>query len=87
VGTKTYDGVWFISYSHDHLPPHVHGQYGGVTVIVDLLEDGGVARSSRTKAVLPANAKRRDIRKVLRVAIEYAAELHQLWEATHGTTA
>jgi hypothetical protein len=42
VGSKTSDGVWFISYSHDHAPPHVHGDYGRVRVVVELLPDGSV---------------------------------------------
>jgi hypothetical protein len=37
VGSKTFDGVWFISFSHDHLPPHVHGGYGETTVTVDFI--------------------------------------------------
>jgi len=86
VDSKTFDGVWFISFSLDHPPPHVHGSYGGVTVIVDLVPGGGTVRSSRTKSVFPANAKRGDLRRILRVAGEQSAELHQLWEATHGTT-
>ena len=67
VDSKTFDGVWFISFSLDHPPPHVHGSYGGVTVIVDLVPGGGTVRSSRTKSVFPANAKRGDLRRILRV--------------------
>jgi hypothetical protein len=26
MGSKTFDGVWFISFSRDHPPPHVHGR-------------------------------------------------------------
>lgn len=84
VGSKTFDGVWFLSFSHDHLPPHVHGRYAGITVILDLLAGGGIAESSRSKAVIPSNAKRSDVRKIVEAAEEHAAELHELWETTHG---
>jgi hypothetical protein len=84
VGSKTFDGVWFISFSLDHAPPHVHGSYAETTVIVDLLADGTVAQSGRRDAVKPPNAKRSDVRRILNVAGDHAAELVQLWEKTHG---
>ena len=84
MGSKTFDGVWFACYTDDHLPPHVHGQYGRAIVIVDLLTLGRVRRSARKDAVRPANAKRADVRHVLRVAAEHALELMELWEKTHG---
>ncbi|MDQ2926035.1 MAG: DUF4160 domain-containing protein [Acidobacteriota bacterium] len=85
MGTKTFDGVWFSAYSHDHDPPHVHGCYGEVRVIVDLLSDGNVRESSRWDAVKPSNGKRSDVRHVLDTAAKYSAELKRLWEKTHGT--
>jgi uncharacterized protein DUF4160 len=85
VGSKTFDGVWFISYSLDHPPPHVHGEYAETEVIVDLLPDGTISRSSRLDAVQPGNAPRSDVRRILAVAAAHAAELKQLWEKTHGT--
>ena len=84
MGSKTFDGVWFISFSHDHPPPHVHGSYAESTVIVDLLADGTVAQSGRRDAVKPANAKRSDVQRILRTAEEHADELRELWEKTHG---
>jgi hypothetical protein len=84
VGSKTFDGVWFISYSLDHAPPHVHGSYGATTVIVDLLADGSARRSKRKDSVKPRNAKQNDIRKILRTANEYEEVLIKLWETTHG---
>ncbi len=86
MGSKTFDGVWFISYSLDHAPPHVHGRYAGTMVIVDLLPNGEVAPSTRSKAVTPPNAKRSDVRKIVDTAREHAAELRKLWETTHGTS-
>lgn len=85
MGSKTFDGVWFISFSHDHLPPHVHGRYAGTTVIIDLLPDGRAIKSNRADVVTPDNAKRNDVRKILRTAADYAEELHELWEKTHGS--
>jgi hypothetical protein len=84
VGSKTFDGVWFISFSNDHEPRHVHGKYAGTTVIVDLLPDGNVARSSRSKSVIPANAKRSDVRRIVNTAREHAMALQALWEMTHA---
>jgi hypothetical protein len=85
VGSKTYDGVFFIVYVRDHGPRHVHGFYGEVEVIVDLLADGKVRQSDRWDAVMPPNGKRSDIRRILRMAAAHAAELNELWEKTHGT--
>ncbi len=59
--------------------------YAETTVIVDLLPDGTVAKSARRDAVKPANAKISDVRRILKVAGDYAAELAQLWEKTHGS--
>jgi hypothetical protein len=84
VGSKTFDGVWFTSYSHDHPPPHVHGEYGSVRVVVDLLPDGRVQESDRWDAVKPRNGKRSDVRRILAVAAEHASTLMELWESTHG---
>jgi hypothetical protein len=84
VGSKTYDGVWFISFSDDHPPAHVHGCYGSVQVIVDVFADGTTQKADRSDAVRQANAKRGDVRRVLKVAEEHGAELWALWEQTHG---
>jgi hypothetical protein len=84
VGSKTFDGVWFITYVHDHAPPHVHGEYAETRVIVDLLPDGTVGRSSRWDAIRPAGARRGDVRRIVEVAAAHAAELKQLWEKAHG---
>jgi hypothetical protein len=85
VGSKTYDGVWFSAYSHDHEPPHVHGEYAGVEVLVDLLPDGKIRKSGRDKSVRPRKAKKSDVRHILSVAAANASELMKLWEDTHGT--
>jgi len=35
-------------------------------------------------AMLLLNAKRSDVRKILKVASTYAVELHELWKAMNG---
>ena len=85
MGSKTFDGVWFIAYADDHPPPHVHGRYGEVTVIIDLLADGKVALSHRRDAVRPLNPKRSNVRRILNVANAHALELKELWEKMHGS--
>jgi hypothetical protein len=84
VGSKTFDGVWFISYAHDHLPPHVHGRYAGVEVIVDLVPEGKIRQSSRWDAILPANAMRGDVRRILETAKAHGDELMALWRIARG---
>jgi len=54
-------------------------------VIVDLLPNGEVRQSQRWDAVKPANGKSSDVRRILTMAAEHAAELMELWEKTHGT--
>jgi len=83
VGSKTFDGVWFISYAHDHPPPHVHGRYAGVTVIVELI-DGTVRLAKRSKPVTPVKSKRSDVNHVLWTATKYADELMKVWSDMHG---
>jgi hypothetical protein len=67
VGSETFDGVRFAAYPHDHEPPHVHGNYADVTVIVELLK-GEVLLSSRTNPITPRNAKQSDVNHILRTA-------------------
>ncbi|QMV20291.1 DUF4160 domain-containing protein [Granulicella sp. 5B5] len=83
VGSKTFDGVWFEAYSHDHPPSHVHGFYTGVEVIVELTALG-VRLSSRKRAVKPPDSKHSDVNRILRTADKYQKELWQLWHAARG---
>jgi hypothetical protein len=84
VGSKTFDGVRFAAFAADHLPRHVHGFVAEISVVVDLLPDGKVAKSARRDAVRPANAKRSDVRRILDAAAAHTVELNELWEAMHG---
>ena len=81
MGTLRFAGVVFQVYSHDHLPRHVHGRYGGISVVVEIWPK--VKRSGRKEAVSPANAKRSDVRYIVSAAKAEQAELNRLWEATH----
>ena len=58
MGSKTFDGVWFVVFTDDHEPAHVHGRYAGVQVIVELLPNGTTIQSGRKDAIEPQNAKR-----------------------------
>ena len=83
MGSKTFDGVWFSAFSHDHPPPHVHGRYAETEVVVELgINEVRFAR--RRDHTRPQNAKMSDVKKILAVAAKYRDELQALWEATHG---
>ena len=83
MGSKTFDGVWFVTYPKDHLPAHVHGFYAETEVIVELL-DGTVRLALRSDAIRPADAKKSDVTKILRTAAKWADELDELWRLAHG---
>jgi hypothetical protein len=51
---------------------------------VDLRADGAVLLANRQDAVRPANAKRSDVRKVLKAAAKNFDELAALWEKARG---
>jgi hypothetical protein len=84
MGSLRFAGVLFSAYPLDHDPPHVHGSYAGIVVILDLLADGSVALSNRKDAFLPSNAKLSDVKHVLRCAAMHWKELNELWEKAHG---
>ena len=84
MGSLRFGGVWFIAYSNDHPPRHVHGFTGETEAIVDLRSDGAVALAGRDDAVQPANAKRSDVKKILKAAALHFEELAALWEAMRG---
>jgi hypothetical protein len=83
VGSLRFGGVWFIAYSNDH-PRHVHGFTGEAEAIADFRLDGAVALAERDDAVRPANAKRSDVKKILKAASLHFEELSELWQAMHG---
>ncbi len=76
-------GVLFAIYSSDHLPRHAHAVYGSAAVIVEF-DEKDVWLARRHDAVQPVNAKRSDVRRILRLAVEHRAELNGVWEDVHG---
>jgi hypothetical protein len=79
MGELRFEGVKFFAFPGDHNPPHVHGFYGEVGVIVDLNPDRTVVISDRKDAVKPPNGKRADIRHVTKIAAKHYDELIALW--------
>jgi hypothetical protein len=84
VGSLKFAGVLFVAFSNDHAPRHVHGFVSETEVIVDLRRDGSVELSKRNDAIRPSNAKRSDVKKILRVAARHFEELAELWRGIHG---
>jgi hypothetical protein len=84
MGSLRLDGVWFLVFADDHDPPHVHARYAGVESIVELRPGTLELVRMRTGSLLPANAKRADVRHILRMAQHHVAELVSLWEELHG---
>jgi hypothetical protein len=81
VGSKTFDGVWFMAYIKDHLPPHVHAFYAGTQVILELDFDRRVIRiARRVDRIEPRNAKKSDVKRIQRVADLYSEQLFELWK-------
>jgi hypothetical protein len=56
----------------------------GRGAIVDLRLNGSIALAKRDNAVRPANAKRSDVKKILKAAALHFEELAALWEAMRG---
>jgi hypothetical protein len=84
MGSLRFDGIRFVVFSNDHPPRHVHGFLSETEVIVDLRADGSVMLAERADAIRPANAKRSDVKKILRSAAEHFDELADLREGIHG---
>ena len=84
MGSLEFDGVTFRVYSGDHEPPHVHCQYQGVQVIVELGADRTVKLADRADSVKPRRAKRSHVRRVLNLARLRFDHLMQLWERAHA---
>ncbi len=86
MGPIRFEGVRFIIYSEDHLPAHVHCNYVGVEIIVELIgsPDPTAALARRRDAVRPFNAKQSDVNYLLRMAEDHAEELLSFWRRIHG---
>lgn len=84
MGSYRFDGVTFRVYPEDHNPPHVHGRYQGIVVILELRADGMVQLADRNDAIRPGDAKRNQVRHIISVANVHFAELMELWEDAHA---
>jgi hypothetical protein len=84
VGSYQFDGVTFRVYPEDHHPPHVHGRYQGIVVILELCNGGRVRLADRDDAIRPGDGKRNHVRHVLNVASSHYSDLLELWEEAHA---
>jgi hypothetical protein len=84
VASLRFGSILFIVYPQDHEPRHVHGFAGETEVIVDLGMNGNVALAIRRDCIRPGNAKRSDVRKILKSAANHFDELVSLWEKMHA---
>lgn len=83
MSTVKAGGVRFRVNPQDHQPIHVHGRYAETVVIVELLADGSVRKANRKDAIIPADAKRSNVRKILETAAEHYDEIVAAWEQMH----
>jgi Domain of unknown function (DUF4160) len=84
VPSLRFSGVRFIVYSNDHPPRHVHGFADETETIIDLRPEGSVVLAKRGDAIRPANAKRSEVKKILKAATENFEELTALWEGARA---
>lgn len=84
MGSYHFDGVTFRVYPEDHNPPHVHGRYQGIVVILELGNDRCVRLADRDDAIRPGDAKKNQVRHVLNVANAHFNDLMELWEEAHA---
>lgn len=73
-------GVRFRVFPQDHEPVHAHGRCGDTVAIVVLRGDGTVELADRKDAIIPAGAKRSDVRKILAAAGEHFDQILAAWE-------
>jgi hypothetical protein len=71
-------------YPEDHDPPHIHARYQGILVILALDEDGHVRLADRWDVIQPGDAKKNQVRHVLKVANAHYDDLMELWEEAHA---
>jgi hypothetical protein len=77
-------GVRFRIHPQDHHPIHAHGRYAETIAIVELRADGTVALANRDDAIIPGDAKRGDVRKILDAAADGFDEITAQWELMQG---
>lgn len=84
MSTVRVGGVRFRIHPQDHEPIHAHGRYAETVAIVELFADGTVGLAQRPDAILPSDAKRSDVRKILDAASKYYDEIQAAWEQMQG---
>ena len=82
MGSLRFDGVRFAMFVNDHPPPHAHGSYGSVSVVVEFGDPEKIG--VRRRSAYPKKAKRSQVRKIVDTAAEHYDELKRMWEANHG---
>ena len=83
MSTVRAGGVRFRIYPQDHEPVHAHGRYAETIAIVELRADGSVVLAECDDAIIPTDAKRNDVRKILKEAAAAFNELVAAWEKMH----
>lgn len=83
MSTVRIGGLIFQLFPVDHEPRHVHALYAGIRVIVDLRDDHTVALAHREDCITPANAKRSDVKKILKTAQTHFDTLVAAWDRMH----
>jgi hypothetical protein len=84
VSTVRVRGVRFRIHPQDHHPIHAHGRYAETIAIVELQADRTVGLADRDDAIIPADAKRGDVRKILDAAVDGFDEISAEWERMQG---
>lgn len=80
MGTIYFGGCRFRIHPQDHEPVHAHGRYAETIVVVELRPDGTVTLADRDDAIIPGDAKRSDVRKILSAAAQCFEEIAAEWE-------
>lgn len=83
MGSIKVGSIWLFVFTDDHPPPHAHGFYAGIEVIVEFV-DGKAIIARRSNPIVPANAKRSDVRKILGAAQLHAETLLRMWREIHA---
>jgi hypothetical protein len=85
LGSLTFNGVRFAAYVDDHRPPHLHGFYAGVEVIVEI-GSNYVDLANRRRNIIPRNAKRSDVAHILNAAADHREALLKLWRTENASS-
>jgi len=84
VASLRFANVLFIAYPQDHEPRRFHGFTAETEVIVDIGTNGIVTLADRPDCIRPGNAKRSDLRMILRAAGKHSDKPVSLWDKMHA---